>query len=113
MLEPSGEAVLELSGEAVLELSGEAVLELSGEAVLELKFSGHSDELPATSLSVSACQRSNSHGTWLLRHSQEYQIERFLWRLRQREAVGSGCVLASPPPRNPLCLLPLFRLASM
>ena len=63
---------------------------------LELTFSGHSVKLSATSLAVSSGQRSNSHGTLLLRHSQEYQIERFLWRLRQREAVGSGCFLASP-----------------
>ena len=62
MHELSGEAVLELSDEAVLELSGEAVLELSGEAVLELKLSGPSVKLSTTSLSVSAGQRSNSHG---------------------------------------------------
>ena len=96
LLKLSGEAVLELSGEAVLELSSEAVLELSREAVLELKFSRHSVKLSATSLLVSAGQRSNSHATLLLRHSQEYQIERFLWRSRQREAVGSSCFLASP-----------------
>ena len=76
--------------------SGEAVLELSREAVLELKFSRHSVKLSATSLSVSAGQRSNSHGTLLLCHSQEYQIERFLWRSLQCEAVGSSCFLASP-----------------
>ena len=29
--------------------------------------------------------------TLLPRHSQEYQIERFLWWSGQREAVGSGC----------------------
>ena len=96
VLKFSGDAFLELSGEAVLELSREAVLELSGEAVLELKFSRHSLKLSTTSLAVSAGQRSNSHGTLLLRHSQEYQIERFLWWLHQREAVGSGCFLASP-----------------
>ena len=112
VLELSGEAVLELSGEAVLELSGEAILELSGEAVLELKFSGLSAKLSATSLSVSSGQRSNSHETLLLRHSQEYQMEQFLWRLRQREAVGSDCFLASPL-HTTLCLLPLFHLASV
>ena len=65
-------------GQAIHKLSGEAVLELSGEVVHELKFSGHSVKLSATSLAVSAGQRSNSHGTLLLRHSQEYKIERFL-----------------------------------
>ena len=79
----------------------EVVLELSGYAVLELKFSGLSVKLSATSLSVSAGQRSNSHGTLLLRHSQEYQTEWLLWRLRQREAFESGCFLASPPSTQP------------
>ena len=103
--ELSGEAVLELSGETVHKLSGEVVLELSGEAVLELsreavhkpsgvavlELSGESKQ--STSLAVSACQRTMSHGMCLLRHRQEYQMERLLWRLRSREAV----VLASPP----------------
>ena len=105
VLELSVEAVLELSGEAILELSGEAVLELSGEAVLELQFSRHSVKLSATCLAVSACQRC------CLVTARSIKLNGFCGgrvSVKQLEAV----VLASPSP-NPLCLLPLFHLASV
>ena len=41
---------------------------------LELTFSGHSVKLSATSLAVSSGQRSNSHGTLLLRQSINQSI---------------------------------------
>ena len=75
MKRSSNLAVKQSSSLAVKRSSSLAVKQSSSLAVnLELTFSGHSVKLSATSLAVSSGQRSNSHGTLLLRHSQEYQV---------------------------------------